>query len=126
MIFRLLILLSILVSTSCAVESRDVEVLYADDSQQSLWNDGCSSEVQNQGFSWFGLVENEDAPVLRNVVRMQSVHRVYEKRKIFASGSLSVSLITIPLKHLAKERLKVCHLNHHGGQLLYFLCTLRN
>ena len=126
MIFRLLILLSILFSTSCAIEPRDVEALCADDNQQSVLENGCSSELQNPNFSWFGLVESGDVPVLRSVVRMRPVHRIFEKRKTFASDSFSVFSITIPLKYLTKERLRVCHLKHYGGQLLYFLCILRN
>ncbi|MBQ3657529.1 MAG: hypothetical protein II956_11880 [Bacteroidales bacterium] len=124
MIFRLLILVIILFSTSCDFKLQEKTDICNSDFQKSVLENNDTDNTQNLGFSWFGLVITNDAPVLRTVARIRPVQRHIEKRKTFSYNSLVIISDDNPLKYLAQERLMFCHLKHFGGTLLHFLCKL--
>ena len=124
MIYRFLILVIILLSASCRVETQDVEAASDAVCQKPILKSDTTDNAQNLCFSWFGLVAGNDAHILRNNARMRNVQRTIDKRKTLSDNSLTIISKTNPLKHLAQKRLFLCHLRHYGGSLLHLLCKL--
>ena len=124
MILRFLILVIVLLSTSCGGSLQEVGTVCAADCQESFIDNDNADQTQNLGFSWFGLIVSNDAPVLRTSARLRPIQRVMEKRKTFTANALTIIISTNILKHLAQKRLLLCHLNNLGGSLLHFLCKL--
>lgn len=124
MIFRFLILVIILLSASCNGKLQNADKVCVAECQESFLNGDNSDNTQNVIFSWFGLIANDCAPVIRTNARLRPVHRIFEKRKLLSNNALTVIFSTNILKHLAQKRLFVCHLKNFGGTLLYFSCKL--
>ena len=124
MILRFLILVIVLLSTSCGGSLQEVGTVCAADCQESFIDNDNADQAQTLGFSWFGLIVSNDAPVLRTTARLRPIQRVMEKRKTLTANALTIIISTNILKHLAQKRRLLCHLNNLGGSLLHFLCKL--
>lgn len=124
MIYRFLILVIILLSTSCGETLQNVENVCVTKYQDSFTNSDDNDNSQNLNFSWFAIVFDECTPVLRTNARTRTVQRTFEKRKQFTINTFNISTSSNIFKHLSQKRLLLCHLNNIGGSLLHFLCKL--
>jgi len=119
MVFRFLILLFLLPSTSCKDIKQDVENQYA----STFQNDDTDCDF-SRDYGWFGILTSDGTPVFRTVSRQRTSQRNFEKRKIFFDFLTGFSSENNTFKYFKKERRLYCHLVKSGRSLLNFICKL--
>ena len=125
MFLRLLILVLLLISTSCHELGRDVEVRVdvANGQESVLRNDDTDLDYIHD-YNWAGILCTNDAPVLRTVSRQRNTQRVFDKRKWLPGTSLKFVFTNCLIKCYNNARQLYCHQSKSGRSLLHFLCKL--
>ena len=125
MFLRLLILVLLLISTSCHELGRDVEVRVdvANGQESVLRNDDTDFDYIHD-YNWAGILCTNDAPVLRTVSRQRNTQRVFDKRKWLPGTSFKFVFTNCLIKCYNNARQLYCHQSKSGRSLLHFLCKL--
>lgn len=124
MAHRLLILLLILISTSCGDDRQDVEVNYVDNGFIKFWlNNTDNDNNLKDNYSWYAIV-TDSGQVLRTVSRQRTSQRTFEKRKPLWNTSLSIQTAQITFLYINRERIAYSQNAKSGRSLLNFLCKL--
>lgn len=121
---RLLILLLILISTSCGDDRQDVEVNYVDNGFIKSWlNNTDNDNNLKDNYSWYAIV-TDSGQVLRTVSRQRTSQRTFEKRKPLWNTSLRIQTAQITFLYINRERIAYSQNAKSGRSLLNFLCKL--
>ena len=124
MAHRLLILLLILISTSCGDDRQDVEVNYVDNGFIKSWlNNTDNDNNLKDNYSWYAIV-TDSGQVLRIVSRQRTSQRTFEKRKPLWNTSLRIQTAQITFLYINRERIAYSQNAKSGRSLLNFLCKL--
>lgn len=124
MAHRLLILLLILISTSCGDDRQDVEVNYVDNGFIMSWlNNTDNDNNLKDNYSWYAIV-TDSGQVLRTVSRQRTSQRTFEKRKPLWNTSLRIQTAQITFLYINRERISYSQNAKSGRSLLNFLCKL--
>ena len=124
MAHRLLILLLILISTSCGDDRQDVEVNYVDNGFIKSWlNNTDNDNNLKDNYSWYAIV-TDSGQVLRTVSRQRTSQRTFEKRKPLWNTSLRIQTTQITFLYINRERIAYSQNAKSGRSLLNFLCKL--
>ena len=124
MAHRLLILLLILISTSCGDDRQDVEVNYVDNGFIKSWlNNTDNDNNLKDNYSWYAIV-TDSGQVLRTVSRQRTSQRTFEKRKPLWNTSLRIQTAQITFLYINRERISYSQNTKSGRSLLNFLCKL--
>ena len=124
MAHRLLILLLILISTSCGDDRQDVEVNYVDNGFIKSWlNNTDNDNNLKDNYSWYAIV-TDSGQVLRTVSRQRTSQRTFEKRKPLWNTSLRIQTAQITFLNINRERIAYSQNTKSGRSLLNFLCKL--
>lgn len=124
MAHRLLILLLILISTSCGDDRQDVEVNYVDNGFIMSWlNNTDNDNNLKDNYSWYAIV-TDSGQVLRTVSRQRTSQRTFEKRKPLWNTSLRIQTAQITFLYINRERIAYSQNAKSGRSLLNFLCKL--
>lgn len=124
MAHRLLILLLILISTSCGDDRQDVEVNYVDNGFIKSWlNNTDNDNNLKDNYSWYAIV-TDSGQVLRTVSRQRTSQRTFEKRKPLWNTSLRIQTAQITFLYINRERISYSQNAKSGRSLLNFLCKL--
>lgn len=124
MAHRLLILLLILISTSCGDDRQDVEVNYVDNGFIKSWlNNTDNDNNLKDNYSWYAIV-TDSGQVLRTVSRQRTSQRTFEKRKPLWNTSLRIQTAQITFLYINRERIAYSQNAKSGRSLLNFLCKL--
>lgn len=124
MAHRLLILLLILISTSCGDDRQDVVVNYVDNGFIKSWlNNTDNDNNLKDNYSWYAIV-TDSGQVLRTVSRQRTSQRTFEKRKPLWNTSLRIQTAQITFLYINRERISYSQNAKSGRSLLNFLCKL--
>ncbi|MBR4215332.1 MAG: hypothetical protein IKR94_08435 [Bacteroidales bacterium] len=124
MAHRLLILLLILISTSCGDDRQNVEVNYVDNGFIMSWlNNTDNDNNLKDNYSWYAIV-TDSGQVLRIVSRQRTSQRTFEKRKPLWNTSLRIQTAQITFLYINRERIAYSQNAKSGRSLLNFLCKL--
>ncbi|MBP5368728.1 MAG: hypothetical protein J6Z01_09785 [Bacteroidales bacterium] len=124
MAHRLLILLLILISTSCGDDRQDVVVNYVDNGFIKSWlNNTDNDNNLKDNYSWYAIV-TDSGQVLRTVSRQRTSQRTFEKRKPLWNTSLRIQTTQITFLYINRERIAYSQNAKSGRSLLNFLCKL--
>jgi hypothetical protein len=125
MLLRLLTLILLLISTSCCKEQQDIEVRNFNVlGQKAPLNDDSDDYDVIRDYCWFGIIGENEAPVLRTPARQRNSQRNFEKRKLAFEALTKFSFVNKILNIFRGERQMHSHLKNSGRSLLYFLCKL--
>ena len=125
MVFRVLILLMVMLCTSCDGLSPKVEDVGIVSCGQSTLRGDDSDDKQNLHFSWLGLCSEGNTPEVRTFSRLRPVQRHVEKRKPSTNCPSAILLTANSLHHSSIIKRQLCNPKNLGESLLYLICVLR-
>lgn len=125
MIYRLLTLVLLLISTSGCEVQRDVEVRNFDaNCQEAILDNETDDYDVIRDYCWFGIIGENEAPTLRTSESQRTSQRNFEKRKLTSDVRARVASINKTFKLFCINRQTYCHYEKSGRSLLHFLCKL--
>lgn len=125
MIYRLLTLILLLISTSGCEVQRDVEVRDFDvNCQEAILDNETDDYDIIRDYCWFGIIGENEAPTLRTSESQRTSQRNFEKRKLTSDVRARVSIVNKTFKLFCINRQTYCHYEKSGRSLLHFLCKL--
>ena len=125
MIYKLLTLILLLISTSGCEVQRDVEVRNFDaNCQEAILDNETDDYDVIRDYCWFGIIGENEAPTLRTSESQRTSQRNFEKRKLTSDARARVSNVNKTFKLFCINRQTYCHYEKSGRSLLHFLCKL--